>query len=121
MVAATPRNVDEYISTAPEAAQPMLRELRELICTAAPEAEERISYGMPHYEQHGRVTYFAAHTRHIAMYAVGEFAEQLKPYMTMKSTARFPIGQPLPADLIRDVVRARVRDNEARHRAAAEK
>lgn len=64
-----PRNVDEYIAAASEAARPMLNELREAIRAAAPDADERISYGMPYYHLHGRLAYFQAHARHIGLYA----------------------------------------------------
>ena len=55
------KDVDSYIAAAPEAARPILRQLRRIITTAVPEAEETISYGMPFYRYHGRLAYFAAH------------------------------------------------------------
>ena len=55
------KNVDSYIAAAPEAARPILRQLRRIITTAVPEAEETISYGTPFYRYHGRLAYFAAH------------------------------------------------------------
>ncbi len=112
-----PRDVDEYIAAAPEAAQPMLHELRRLIRAAAPEAEEKISYGMPFYEYHGRLIYFAAYKNHIGLYPLGQakdrYADELKEYLSGRSTARFPIGRPLPISLIRKVVSLRVEENEA--------
>lgn len=113
-----PRDVDEYIEAAPEAAQPMLHELRRLIRSAAPDAEEKISYGMPFYEYHGRLVYFAAYKNHIGLYPLGRakdmYADELKEYLSGRSTARFPIGRPLPVSLIRKVVRLRVEENEAK-------
>jgi uncharacterized protein YdhG (YjbR/CyaY superfamily) len=110
--------VDAYIAAAPVPAQPILRQLRRVIKAAAPKAEERISYGMPSYEYHGRLVYFAAFPNHVGLYAVGQqqdsYAKALSGYLTGKSTARFPIGQPLPIALIRRVVQARVKENEAR-------
>jgi uncharacterized protein YdhG (YjbR/CyaY superfamily) len=104
------------------AAQPILRQLRHVVRAAAPKAEERISYGMPSYEYHGRVVYFAAFKNHVALYAVGQaqdrYAKELSGYLTGKSTARFPIGQPLPVALIRKVVQARVKENEAKVKEA---
>lgn len=114
--------VDAYIAAAPVPAQPILRQLRHVIKAAAPQAEERISYGMPSYEYHGRLVYFAAFKSHVGLYAVGQeqdsYAKELSGYLTGKSTARFPIGQPLPSALIRKVVRARVKENEAKARDA---
>jgi len=112
--------VDEYIAAAPMPAQPTLRQLRHVIKTAAPKAEESISYGMPSYEYHGRLVYFAAFKNHVGLYAVGQehdsYAKELSGYLSGKSTARFPIGQPLPIASIRRVVRARVKENEAQAR-----
>ena len=108
--------VDAYIAAAPVSAQPILRQLRDVIRTAAPKAEERISYGMPSYDYHGRLVYFAAFENHVGLYAVGQaqdsYTKELSGYMSGKSTARFPIGQPLPVALIRRVVKARVKENE---------
>jgi uncharacterized protein YdhG (YjbR/CyaY superfamily) len=115
-------DVDRYIEAAPVPAQPILRQLRHVIKSAAPNAEERISYGMPSYEYHGRLVYFAAFKTHIGLYAVGQehdsYAKELSGFLSGKSTARFPIGQPLPVALIRRVVRARVKENEAKVKEA---
>ena len=118
MTDAGQRGVDAYIATAPREAQPLLRRLREVIRSAAPEAEEKISYGMPFYEYHGRLVYFAAHKRHVALYSVAHAdhtsAKELKEFMTGRSTLRFAIGQPLPLALIRRLILARVKENEAK-------
>ena len=99
--------------------QPMLRQLRQAIKSAAPKAEEQISYGMPFYAYHGRLIYFAAHKNHIGMYPIiGRekklYAKELKPYMAEKATLQFPIGQPVPIALVKKVVKERARENEAR-------
>jgi uncharacterized protein YdhG (YjbR/CyaY superfamily) len=103
-------------------AQPILRQLRQVIKAAAPKAEERISYGMPSYDYHGRLVYFAAFKNHVGLYAVGKsqdrYAKELSAYLSGASTARFPIGEPLPVELIRKVVQARVKENEAAAREA---
>ena len=116
-------HVDAYIAAAPAPTQPILRQLRAVIKAAAPKAEERISYGMPSYEYHGRLVYFAAFKNHVGLYAVGQehdsYAKELSGYLSGKSTARFPIGQPLPTALIRNVVKARVKENETTAREAA--
>lgn len=118
MTNAGQQDVDAYIAAAPEAAQPMLRQVRRLIKAAAPKAEEKISYGMPFYEHHGRLVYFAAWQNHIALYAgipaKNIYEKELKQYMGAKSTVRFPIGHPLPVTLIKKLVKARVQENEAK-------
>lgn len=65
MTDAGQRGVDAYIAAAPMEAQPILRELRQVIKSAAPKAEEKISYGMQCYEYHRRLVHFAAHKRHV--------------------------------------------------------
>jgi len=107
--------VDGYIAAAPKAAQPRLRELRKLIKQAAPKVEERLSYGMPYYEYKGRLIYFSAFKNHIGVYPVGEAAKHkdLGKYMTGRGTYRFPLQEPMPMDLIRKLVEARIKKNEA--------
>lgn len=108
--------VDAYIAAAPRAAQPHLRELRRIVKRAAPEAEERISYRMPYYHFHGRLVYFAAHSNHVGLYALGETykAEGLHRYVAAKGTLQFPHGEPMPADKIERLVRKRVAENAAK-------
>jgi uncharacterized protein YdhG (YjbR/CyaY superfamily) len=97
----------------------MLRQLRQVIKSAVPKVEEKISYRMPTYMFHGRLIYFAAHRNHVGMYPIiGEekklYAKELKPYLAEKATLQFPIDRPLPVALIKKIVRQRARDNEAR-------
>ncbi len=117
MKSTQPHDVDEYIAAAPRPAQPKLTQLRRAIRGEAPNAIERISYGMPFYECHGRLVYFAGYEGHVALYAAGHAvdacAEGLAPYRTPKGTLRFPVDQPLPVALIRKLVKFRVRENEA--------
>jgi uncharacterized protein YdhG (YjbR/CyaY superfamily) len=112
------RDVDLYIAAAPEEAQPLLRELRETIRAAAPEAEERISYGMPYYELRGvRLTYFHAHTHHIGLYAfTAEDARAvgLEEHVAAKATLQFPMDQPLPRSAIRRLIEQRVQATGAK-------
>ena len=118
MAKAGEKAVDAYVAAAPKAMQPMLRQLRQAIKSAAPEAEEKLSYRMPFYAYHGRLIYFAAHKTHIGMYPIigrekDLYAKELKPYLAEKATLQFPIGQPLPIALVKKVVRERARENAA--------
>lgn len=92
-------SVDDYIASFPADVQPRLVELRQTIHAAAPDAEETISYHMPTYILHGRLVYFAAWKKHIALYAAGSAAaaypEELAPYLQAKGTLQFPLSQPL--------------------------
>jgi uncharacterized protein YdhG (YjbR/CyaY superfamily) len=107
--------VDAYIAAAPKAAQPRLRALRKLIKAAAPQATERLSYRMPYYDYKGRLIYFSAFKNHIGVYPVGEAAnyKELSKYMTGRGTYRFPLDEPMPMDLIKKLVEARVKKNDA--------
>ena len=84
--------VDSYIAAAPRDAQPLLRQLRKTIKAAAPDAVERISYGMPHYEHKGRLVYFAAFKTHIGVPDHGQASAPLKSsknLLTAASTAGY--------------------------------
>ena len=107
--------VDAYIAAAPSAAQPLLRRIRAIIKANAPKAEERISYGMPYYDHHGRLVYFAAHRNHVGVYALGQTyeAEGLQKYVASKGTLQFRFEEPLPEAKIAALIRKRVRENEA--------
>ena len=115
--------VDLYIAGSPAKARPKLQELRKLIRAAAPKAEEKISYGMPFYEYHGRLVYFAGYKGHIGLYAAipedKSLAAKLKPYLAAKSTVQLPLDEPLPTALLTRVVKARVRENDAKAKAKA--
>ena len=108
--------VDKYIAAAPKGAQPLLRQLRELIRKEAPKAEEGISYGMPYYRYHGHLMYFAVFKNHIGLYPVGNTDKHLgmSEWVTGKGTFRFPLDQPLPVASIRHLVKTRVKENEAK-------
>ena len=108
--------VDAYIAAAPSAAQPHLRRLRAIIKKAAPGAEERISYRMPYYHYHGRLVYFAVHTNHVGLYALGQTSEAagLQKYVAAKGTLQFRFDEPLPEARIAALVRKRAKENEAK-------
>jgi uncharacterized protein YdhG (YjbR/CyaY superfamily) len=110
------KNVDEYIAQAPKEVQEKLKELRAVIRTTAPGAEERISYGMPYYYYKGRLVYFQLWKEHIGLYVptpvVEEHKSELKGFETTNATVRFPLDEKLPLALIEKLVKARVRKND---------
>lgn len=112
------RSVDEYIATFPDDVQAILQSLRATIRSAAPEAEERISYQMPAFALHGDLVYYAARKSHIGFYPTGSgveaFARDLSGYTCTKGAIRFPISEPLPMDLIRRIVEFRCAENLTR-------
>lgn len=114
--------VDAYIAAAPPPVQPKLREIRRIITSTAPSATEKVSYGMPTYQYRGtRLVYFAGYKNHVGVYALvhveDDVPEQLKEFVDHRSTLRFPLDRPLPADAIRDAVRRRMRENESKEDA----
>src|SRR5262249_47296850 len=115
--------VDGYIAAAPAPARPMLRELRRIVRTCAPGAEEKLSYQMPYYHLGGRLTYFAAFKNHVSLFVMGrakkELAAEMKPYQTSASTLRFPLGSRIPARLVAKLIRGRARELETRKLAGA--
>lgn len=108
-------SIDEYIATFPPAIQLLLEELRTTIKAAAPDAEEIISYQMPTFYLKGNLVHFAAYKNHIGFYpaprGIEAFQDELSKYKGAKGSVQFPIGDPLPLDLIRRIVQFRVADN----------
>ena len=107
--------IDAYIATFPEATQTILEELRATIRADAPDAQERIAYGMPTFSLKGNLVHFAAWKNHIGFYpapsGIQEFEEELAVYKGAKGSLQFPIDQPLPLELISRIVKFRVAEN----------
>jgi uncharacterized protein YdhG (YjbR/CyaY superfamily) len=116
-----PKTIDEYLRTVPEPARATLEKLRKVIKSAAPKATEVISYQMPGFRYQGMLVYFAAFKNHCSLFpgsaVMASHVEELKAYETSKGTIRFPIDKPLPAALVRKLVKARIADNEKRMNA----
>jgi uncharacterized protein YdhG (YjbR/CyaY superfamily) len=110
-------SIDEYIETFPTLVQEKLQEIRLTIHESAPEATEAISYQMPTFKLNGNLVHFAAYEHHIGFYPIPTgmeaFKEELSHYKTGKGSVQFPLGQPLPLDLIRRIVEFRVKENQA--------
>ena len=104
-----PKNIDEYIAAQEEAVQPRLKEMRSLIRSAIPEAEERISWSMPTYWKGKNLLHFAAFKKHLGFYpgdeAVARFKDELNNYDVSKGTIRLPYSADLPAELIQRMAR----------------
>jgi uncharacterized protein YdhG (YjbR/CyaY superfamily) len=113
----TPKDVDAYIAAAPIEAQGKLKELQAIIRRTAPTAVERISYGMPFYHYKGRLAYFSIWKAHIGLYIptpiIAEHQRELAAYETTSATVRFPLDKKLPIALIKKLIKARMKKNEA--------
>ena len=123
---ATPlKTVDAYLAALPEEARATLEKIRKAIKAAAPKATEVISYQIPMYKQHGMLVGFASFKDHCSFFPgakpVATYKDELKAYETSKGTIRFPVGKPLPAALVKRLVKARIAENEKRASEKAKK
>jgi len=118
-------SVAAYLKAVPPAPRAALQKLRKTIQAAAPEATEGISYGIPMFKHHGMLVGFAAFKDHCSFFPganpIATHKDELKAYETSKGTIRFPIGKPLPAALVKKLVKTRVAENEKRLREKLKK
>lgn len=107
------KDVDEYIQDFPDVIARALEQIRKIIRTNASEATESISYGMPCYKLNGPLVYFGAMKTHLGFYptpsGIEAFKDKLRDWKYSKGAVQFPYNKPLPADLIEQIVRFRVK------------
>jgi uncharacterized protein YdhG (YjbR/CyaY superfamily) len=118
-VNAKPKDIDEYLADVPEPARGTLKKIRTMIRSAAPpEATEAISYGIPTFKYKGSLVAFAAFSEHCSLFPMSlavaaACRKDLKAFPTSsKGTIRFPLDQPLPASLVKKIVKARIAEKE---------
>ncbi|HWY55119.1 MAG TPA: DUF1801 domain-containing protein [Terriglobales bacterium] len=116
-----PRTVDEYLASVPEPARSSLNEIRTAIRSAAPaEATEIISYGIPAFKHKEVLIWYAAFSKHCSLFptasVIEAFRNELKDFSISKGTIQFTTDKPLPAALVKKLVRARVAQNESKKR-----
>lgn len=113
-----PSSIEEYFSWFSPEIQLKLQQIRETLREALPEAEEVISYHMPAFRTTEVLVYYAAAKNHIGFYptnsGVSEFKNELDPYQTSKGAIQFPLSQPLPLDLIKDIALFRYFDVQSK-------
>ncbi len=118
-------DIDDYIARFPANVRAILEKVRKTIRTAAPEAQETISYQMPAFKQHGILVYFAAWKEHIGLYppVSGDKALEraVARYAGPKGNLQFPLDEPIPYALIERIARLRVRQNAAKADAKRKK
>jgi uncharacterized protein YdhG (YjbR/CyaY superfamily) len=116
------KTVDEYIAGFPKNVRGVLEELRRVIGEAAPKAEETISYGIPTFDLNGRhLVHFGAYKNHVSFFPGGSsgieaLKKELSSFKTSKGTVQFPLGKPIPFDLVRRIVKFRAKENESREK-----
>jgi uncharacterized protein YdhG (YjbR/CyaY superfamily) len=116
---AAKNSIDDYLAALPDDQRGTLERLRKAIRTAAPRAEECISYQLPAFRLDGQLLVaFGATAKHCGFYpmsgtAVAAHGDELKGYSTSKGTIRFQPDKPLPAALVRKIVKYRIAENAA--------
>ncbi|HKP96688.1 MAG TPA: DUF1801 domain-containing protein [Fibrobacteria bacterium] len=109
--------VDEYIAFFPKEVGATLEKIRKAVKKAAPEAEEVISYQIPALRLHGMLIFYSAFKKHYSLSmppssaAFKAFKKELSRYEVSKSTIQFPMDEPIPLELLRDITKLRVREN----------
>jgi uncharacterized protein YdhG (YjbR/CyaY superfamily) len=119
MAKSKPRTIDDYLEAVALDKRAALEELRKTIRAAAPEAEECISYSIPAFRQNGMLVGFGASANHCSFFpfnstTVAAHKEELKGYETSKGTIQFQPEKPLPARLVRKLVKERLAENKER-------
>lgn len=113
-----PRTIDEYIAAFSPEVQAILERIRSTIRTAAPDAQETISYRIPAFTRNGTLVYFAAFKAHVGFYPPvrgdARLEKAIAPYAGEKGNLRFPLDQPIPYRLIERIVKHRVKQTSAK-------
>jgi uncharacterized protein YdhG (YjbR/CyaY superfamily) len=120
-----PKDIDEYIARFPADVRAILEKVRATIRAAAPEAKETISYQMPAFKQHGILVYFAGWKEHIGLYPPVSGDKSLEKavarYAGPKGNLQFPLDEPIPYDLIKRIVKLRVKQDSEKAAAKRKK
>ena len=115
------QTVDEYFLALPHEVRPIVEKLRRTIRQAAPKAEEVISYNMPAFKFNGMLVWYAAYKKHIGLYpkasGIAAFKKELTAYKTSKGAIQFPIEKGIPVDLVKKIVKFRLKENEQTQKA----
>ena len=120
-----PGTIDDYIAAFSPDVQSILKKIRLTIRKAAPQAKEKISYEMPAFALDGDLIYFAAFKKHIGIYPPVRGDEKLNKelarYRGEKGNLKFPLDEPIPYELIRCVVKFRLKEHAEKARSRQKK
>jgi uncharacterized protein YdhG (YjbR/CyaY superfamily) len=121
----SPQTIDEFIVKFPEEIQAILQKIRQIIHTAAPDAQETIKYGIPTFTLNGNLVHFSAYKHHVGFYpapsGIEKFNQELALYKKSKGAIQFPLDQPIPYELIKQIVQYRVEENIEKAQAKQKK
>lgn len=108
-------DIDNYIKKFPSDVQVLLNKMRMSIRKAAPEAEETMKYGIPTFVLNGNLVHFGGFKKHIGFYpapsGIKKFKKELSIYKNSKGAVHFPLGEPIPFDLVTKIVEFRAKEN----------
>jgi uncharacterized protein YdhG (YjbR/CyaY superfamily) len=111
----TTSSIDNYIGNFPPATQQLLKQVRTVIKKEAPDAAEKMGYGIPTFTLYGNLVHFAGYKNHIGFYpgasGISQFRKELAPYATSKGAVQFPLDKLVPTGLIARIVKFRVKEN----------
>ncbi|MEO8512535.1 MAG: DUF1801 domain-containing protein [Ignavibacteria bacterium] len=112
-------SVDEYLELQKPEVKAALAKLRKAIRAAAPKAEEKISYNLPFYRQNGHLAAFVSQKNHLSFVTmssnvINKFKAELKPFKVSGTTIQFQPDNPLPAVLVKKILKARLKENMER-------
>jgi uncharacterized protein YdhG (YjbR/CyaY superfamily) len=109
-------DVNAYLNKVPEPHLSMLRHIRDMVRELAPDASELITYGMPGFKQNGGLIGYAAFKKHCSIFPMGALAneilaEKLAPWRTSKGTMQFTKDNPIPDELLKELIKTRIAEN----------
>lgn len=114
----SPDVIDEYIANFPPDVQKVLQKVRKIIRKVAPDAQEKINYGIPTFTLNGNLVHYAGFKNHIGFYptpsGIEKFKSELSKYEGAKGSVKFPLDQPIPYELIQKITEFRVKEQEAK-------
>jgi uncharacterized protein YdhG (YjbR/CyaY superfamily) len=116
----TERQIRAYLAAQPPRTRAVLRQMRDVIKSVAPDAIDSFSYRIPGVKLDGKVlVWYAGFTHHTSLYPIGDairarYSSELEGYETSKGTVRFPLDKPLPLMLVKRLVKARVEETRAK-------
>jgi uncharacterized protein YdhG (YjbR/CyaY superfamily) len=115
MNAVKAKDVDEYIAAFPADVQKVMEQVRAAVKKAVPQVREVISYDMPGFKVNRVLVYFAGYAKHIGFYpgaaAIAAFKEEISGYKWAKGSVQFPLGRPMPLDLIAGITKFRLEED----------
>jgi uncharacterized protein YdhG (YjbR/CyaY superfamily) len=116
-----PQTVDEYLARVPEPGRSTLQKIRATVRSIAPpETTEAISYRIPAFKYKGMLVWYAAFSDHCSLFpgssVLAKYKDEIKNYAVSKGTIRFPVDKPLPATLLKRLVKAKIAENKKKTR-----